>query len=265
MDTMKHSKLTLALKTAAIIGTVSLFTAPLFLTGCITKSEDSSYASDGQSAYMTSELDQMGQAYDGASAGAAKGSVGIGTNLTVTGELVIDPFTYHEDCTCFVRRAKYTTLEGFERIRLDSVRLFDSTGATLSKFQPALISKITHSRNVTKSKGDKDADIRFDITVDIKTESGAKVGVWNGTMTGSYDGQPFKSGTLTNIVRPWENGRFRFPTAGTIEVDRPVFHFLVEFLGDGKAKVTIKNKLNGKIHILFVDKDYKETAPQDQP
>ena len=63
------------------------------------------------------------------------------------------------------------------------------------------------------------------------------------------------------MIRVWENGRFGFPESGTIEVDRPVLHFLVEFLGDDKAKVTIKNKVNGKIHILFVDNDYHESDP----
>lgn len=255
---MKHSKLPLTLKTIAIAGAASLF-----MTGCITETKDpSAFNSDGQSAYMTAEVDQMGQIYDGGSAGAAKTSAG---ELTITSELVIDPLTYHEDCTCFVRHAKFTTSQGFERDRLDSVTLFDSAGATLSKFQPALISKIVHTRNVTKTKGGNDADIRIAFTVDIKTEAGAKVGVWNGTMSGDYDGQAFKSGTLTNIVRPWVNGRFRFPTSGTAELDRPVFHFLAEFLGDDKAKFTITNKVNHKVHILFVDKDYNESDPQDQP
>ena len=252
---MKHAKLTLTLQTLALAGAASLC-----MTGCLTSNKDASaFKSDGQSAYTTQELDQMGQVYDGA---AAKTSAG---ELTVTGELVIDPLTYHEDCTCFVRHAKFTNSLGYERDRVDSITLFDSTGATMSKFQPALINKIVHVRNVNKTKGDKDASIRFAFTVDIKTQAGVKVGVWNGTMTGSYDGQAFKSATLTDIVRPWLNGRFRFPISGTAELDRPVFHFLAEFLGDDKAKFTITNKLNHKIHVIFVDKDYNESDPQEQP
>jgi hypothetical protein len=181
--------------------------------------------------------------------------------MTVTGELVIEPFRYHDSCECFVRHAVFTGMQGFERDRLDSVKLYDSTGAILDKWRPAQIAKIEHSRNVKKSGNGKEADIRFDITVDIKSDAGIRKGTWNGTMTGSYNGSEFKSGTLANVVRTWENGHFGFPESGTIEIDRPVFHFLAEFLGDAKAKVTLKNKVTGKIRILFVDADYHETEP----
>jgi hypothetical protein len=248
---MKYLPLTLSVRSTLVVGVASLL-----LTGCLTKNEEPSYNSDGQSAYMTSELDQMGQIYDGGAGAATKTSSG---GLTLTGELIIKPYAFTEACMCFVREAKLTTVEGYERMRIDSVVLLDSTGAKLVTFEPARIAKMIHSRNVTKTKGGNEADIRFDMTVDIKTDGGLKVGVWNGVMTGSYNGQALKGGTLTNVTRPWENGRFRFPTSGQIDLDRPVFHFQADFLGDGKAKFTITNKVNHKIHILFVDKEYKES------
>ena len=256
---MKLSKLSLALKTAALVGS-----AALLLTGCLTKSEDSSFKSDGQSAYMTSEIDQMGQIYTGPSVGAKTSGLG----LTITGEIVIQPFSFVEACSCFVRNAKYDNSKGNERIRVDTVTLLDASGAKMSVFQPALIAKIIHTRDVTLSKGDKgdkDANIHLDLTIEIKTQDGVKVGVWNGTMAGNYNSQAFKSGTITNITRVWANGHFGFPISGTAELDRPVLHFLMEFLGDGKAKFTITNKVNHKIHILFVDKDYNESDPVEKP
>ncbi|GEM_PF-1802437 len=261
MEPMKHSKLTHTLQTLALIGGASLL-----FTGCLMNKEDkSAYNSDGQSALVATEVDQMGQVYDQVpgDAGAAKSS-SLG-GFTITGEKVIEPFKYDSNCTCFIRHATYSNIIGYERDRVDSVTLLDSTGATMDKFKKALVSKIIHKRNVVKTKGSHEADIRFDITVDIKTDAGVRKGEWNGTMTGSYDGQPFKSGTLSKIVRTWVDGHFGFPESGTLELDRPVFHFLVEFLGDGKAKVTITNKANGKIHILWVDKDYNETDPVDAP
>jgi hypothetical protein len=234
--------------------------AALALTGCITSGNDSATASDndGQAAYVTSEVDQMGQVYGQLGDAAAKASALGGT---ITGELVIEPFRYHDSCGCFVRHATFTGMKGFERDRLDSVRLYDSAGTIMDKWRPAQIAKIAHSRNVKKSGNGKEADIRFDITVDMKNDAGIRKGAWNGTMTGSYDGSEFKSGTMTNVVRVWDDGHFGFPEAGIIEIDRPVFRFLAEFLGDSKAKVTIKNKVTGKIRILFVDADYHETEP----
>ena len=212
---------------------------------------------------MASETDQMGQVYDQIPDGSAAKISAFGG--TITGELVIVPFAYHEECTCFVRHATYTGMQGYERDRVDSVTLFDSTRATMNVFKKTLVFKIIHKRDVVKTKGAKEADIHFDITADIKTDAGVRKGVWNGTMSGEFNGQEYKSGTMTNVTRVWENGRFHFPESGTIELDRPVFHFLAEFMGDDKLKVTITNKLNKKIHIIWVDKDYNETDPVEAP
>lgn len=252
---MNRIALSPALRSLALAGA-----AALSLTGCLNSPDDASASAadnDGQAAYVTSEVDQMGQVYGQIGDAAAKtGAFGI----TITGELVIEPFKYHDSCQCFVRHAVYTGMKGYERDRLDSVKLYDSAGATLDKWRPAQIAKIVHSRNVKKSGNGKEADIRFDITVDIKSDAGTRKGAWNGTMTGSYAGSEFKSGTMTDVVRAWDNGHFGFPESGTIEIDRPVLHFLAEFLGDAKAKVTIKNKLTGKIRIVYVDADYHEAA-----
>lgn len=240
--------------------------AALALTGCVTSGDDSAAAAsgdnDGQAAYVTSEVDQMGQVYGQIGDAAAKTSA---FGVVITGELVIEPFRYHDSCQCFVRHAVFTGMKGYERDRLDSVRLYDSAGALMDKWRPAQIAKIVHSRNVKKSGNGREADIRFDITVDIKSDGGVRKGTWNGTMTGSYNGSEFKSGTMTKVVRTWDNGHFGFPESGTIEIDRPVLHFLAEFLGDSKAKVTIKNQVTGKIRILYVDADYHETEPAAAP
>jgi hypothetical protein len=251
---MNRILFTPALRSLALAGA-----AALAFTGCITSTDNTASASDndGQAAYVTSEVDQMGQVYGQIGDGLAK-SAAFG--VTITGELVIDPFKYHDSCQCFVRHAVYTGITGFERDRLDSVKLYDSAGAIMDKWRPAQIAKIVHSRNIKKSGNGKDAEIRFDVVVEIKDDGGVRKGTWNGTMTGSYDGSPFKSGTITNVVRAWDSGHFGFPESGTIEIDRPVLHLLAEFLGDGKAKVTITNKVTGKIRILYLDANYKESA-----
>ena len=260
-EIMKHPKPAFRLTSLTLVGA-----AALLFTGCFTQNEEaeSDYSSDSQSAYMSTEVDQMGQVYNQISADgpAAKTS---GNGLTITGELVIEPFEYDEGCACFIRHAHYSGIKGFERDRIDSVTLLDSAGETMDTFRKAKVAKIIHKRNVLRSKGSREADIRFDITVVIKNDAGVRKGEWNGTMSGSYNGQEFKSGSIDNVVRVWEDGRFHFPESGAIEVDRPVFHFLVEFLGEGKAKATIRNKVNGKIHILFLDKDYRESDPADAP
>ncbi len=261
-------KINQALKSLAIIGIGSFL-----LSGCLTSKEESSYSSDGASAYMTNEIDQMGQSYGqipeaGSGIAAAKTSaseINIPVNVSITGELVIDPYAYNADCTCFIRKANYTGTKGFERERVDSVVLFDTEGNTMNHWDKLAIGKIVHKRNVTHSKDAKVFDMRMDFTVDIKTDAGIKKGVWNGTMSGTLNGEPFKSGTITNITRTFENGKFQFPEAGSIEIERPVFQIRIEFLGDSKATVTITNKLNKRVRTLFVDKNYSETESVEKP
>jgi hypothetical protein len=270
MEPMNRSKLTRTLQTLAPLAPLASLAliggASLLFSGCLMNNQEKSdYDSDGQSAYMATEVDQMGQVYDQMPSADALLKTSASSGLTITGELVIEPFKFDEGCSCFIRHAVYTGHKGYERDRLDSVTLLDSTGAAMNKFNKAKVAKIIHKRNVTKSKDARQADIRFDITVDIKSDAGVRKGEWNGTMTGSFNGQEFKSGSMTKVIRVWENGRFHFPESGTIELDRPVLHFLAEFLGDGKAKFTITNKVNHKIHILFVDKNYRETDPVEAP
>jgi hypothetical protein len=259
MDTMNSQHLFTGLRSLALIGA-----SAIAFTGCMTQEAgEGDYASDGQGAFLVSEMDQMGQAIGEFPAGGLAKSA-ESRDIVIKGELVIDPWAYRAECQCFVRRAEFTGHKGFERLRLDSVSFLDSAGAVMDSFRPAQIAKAVFRRNVTKSKDGRQVDVRFDITVDMKWEGAQRVGVWNGTMSGSFNGQEFKSGTIANVARPFVDGHFRFPEAGTLEINRPVFHFKVEFLGDGKAKVTIRNKANNRIHILWVDKDYNETPAVEE-
>jgi len=256
---MRIPKPLLGIKTLAFLGL-----AGLAFTGCVTQDaqdeEAADYASDGQGAFLVSELDQMGQSL-GQIPGGALGKVAGDSGIVIRGELVIAPFAYREDCQCFVRRARFTGHEGYERTRLDSVTFLDSAGEPMDAFRPARVAKVIYSRDVEREKGAREIQVRIDVTVDIKTEGGAKVGVWNGTMTGAFNGQEFKSATIANVVRPFADGRFGFPESGLIELTRPVYHYKVVFLGDSQAKVTIRNRRNGRIHVLWVDAEYNETQP----
>ena len=135
----------------------------------------------------------------------------------------------------------------------------------MDKFVRDDIDRIVHTRDVVHTKGAKEANVHIEIVLDMMSNAGVKTGVWNGAMSGTYEGQEFKSGSIINLDRVWENGRFYFPEAGTINLERPVFKFLAELLGDGKAKFKMVTKRTEKIHIIFVDKDYEETEPVETP
>ena len=239
----------------------------LSLSGCLTSKDSASFNSDGQSAFLASEMDQMGQVANGLPNTLALAKTGSNEpEDSIKDELKIRSLTYDSSCKCFVREADFTGCKGFERDREDSIWIIGAAGDTMSHFDVTAISAVIHRRHITRSGAHPEArnlDIEIDTRMEVKHDGDTIVGVWNGSIEGTFnkdnvEGQ-FKSGTITDVTRKFLSGKFQFPESGTVEVDRPAFHFLVEFLGDDKATVTITNKVNQKVHVISVDKDYNET------
>ncbi len=240
------------------LGLASLVLGAQSLIGCMnaTESEDTAEL-DGQSAFISSEVDQMGQSLGDLPDAALGKSAAVAAD-TITGELILSRYAFHEECQCLVRKAEYSGSRGFERTRIDSVTLLDSAGAALSLWDRKKIAKIIHKRHVTRNKGSHDIDVQFNTEATFKLDNGVLVGVWNGTMTGTFDGDEFKSGTVTNITREYKNGRFGFPVAGSVTVTRPLRIYSIEFLGSGDAKATITHRRTGKVTVITVDRNYQE-------
>jgi hypothetical protein len=143
--------------------------ATLFM-GCetIAESENQMDADDGQSAFITNEVDQMGQSLSGLSDGSLA-KAGSSLADTITGEKIVERFGFVEACECFVRKASYTNSNGYERVRMDSVTLLDSSGAILSKWDRSLIAKLVHKRHITRNKGSHDIDVHINTEATFKT------------------------------------------------------------------------------------------------
>jgi hypothetical protein len=228
------------------------------LVGCnkVADTEEDVSELDGQSAFIASEVDQMGQSLQGLPGTAlAKSAVDADT---ITGELVIERYAYNADCSCFLRKAEFTGSRGYERVRLDSVTLLDSAGQALTTWDRERIAKIVHKRHVTHTKGARQVDVHFNTEAVFKLDNDVVVGVWNGTMTGSFDGEEFKSATVSQVTREYRNGKFRFPISGSVTVVRPLRTYALQFLGEGDAQVTITHRRTGRVTIITVDRDYRE-------
>jgi hypothetical protein len=226
--------------------------------GCETMADSNSETTneDGQSAFITSEVDQMGQSLSDLSTDGL-GKAAAPRVDTITGEKIVERFGYVEACECFIRKATYSNSNGYERTRLDSVTLLDSAGEVLTKWDRSLIAKIIHKRHITRNKGNHDMDVHVNTEATFKSDNGVWVGVWNGTMTGSFDGEAFKSATIENVTRSWVNGKFRFPSSGSVTVTRPLRIYAIEFLGEGDARATITHRISGKVTVITIDRNYQ--------
>ena len=235
----------------------------LALNGCLTSDNPkiTTYSDDGQGAFIVSEMDQMGQVTGDFSGGVAA-KISADNHHKIKGELVVQPMTYDTSCQCFVRGSEFTGTQGFERMRMDTIRLVSITGLPMDHFNIDSLSYITHTRHVTRTGPKNAIDVSISVTVNITTDIlGGHKGVWNGTMTGTFNGETFKSGTITDVVRVYDpaSGEFLFPESGTVVITRPNYQYTVVFLGNGQAQVTIVKLItNEKVHVFGLGGDYKE-------
>ena len=215
-------------------------------TGCMTANERQNH-DEGESEIMMEEAASMGEVFG--TGAAAKVSAD-----TLRGEVHVEPFRYDPACQGFVRYARFEGSRGYERERRDTVWLVDSLGIKLSVFAPLQAEVILHNRHVVHTKNGTQMDFRFNTELTWKLDGLTLVGIWNGTISGSFRGVEFKRGTITNVTRPYLAGRFRFPASGTIHVERWIYTVDLVFEGAGKATATITNTRNGNVHVVHIER-----------
>jgi hypothetical protein len=95
------------------------------LTGCLTRNnpsgeEDDQVEDRDEAAYFTQEIGSMGDVL------MASALVKAGADSARGSEKVVDPLHFVDSCTCFVRKAEFTGVNGFERDRMDTVVLIEA-------------------------------------------------------------------------------------------------------------------------------------------
>jgi hypothetical protein len=202
---------------------------------------------DDTAEYLSQEVANMG----GTSGAMMSGGLGksLATNMaadTFRADLLIHPFTWNAAIQGWVRTALYTTSEGYQRDRVDTVWFKNAAGDPVQYPTFATVSTVKHVRHVTHSKGDNTADILVTINGSL-TAAAETTYVKNGTISGTYNGESCATGTIAGVTRQYTGGSWRFPSAGTITADFPRFSYNVQFTGNSTAQVDITNKRTGNV------------------
>lgn len=232
--------------------------AMLILAGCSGYDDDDGvYYTYGEPYYYASDYYYMGTVYDPYYYYFKRSA------QPLAGEEVQEPLTFHEDCACFVRRATYTGVPGYERERIDTVTLVDSAGATITtSMQTAKASTIHHKRYVKSLEGSRQADLLFDLTADVSTDSDSvTTSVWNGTITGSFNEQEIRSGSVDSVVRVWADSSFGYPIGGSLTLESDMSSLVIQYHADSSATATITNNNNGNSYELNLDEQFRESEP----
>lgn len=168
---------------------------------------------------------------------------------TVYYDWQVHPYTWTPAIGGYIRTATVTCSDGYDRVRVDTLIFKDANGNTLQHPTLATVSAISHVRNVKRTKGGNELDIRV-VMNSVVSLSPDTTHVKNGTITGTYDGEQVATGSITDVKRDYANGRWQFPSSGTISVDFPHRSYEVDFLGSDAAKLTVTNKTTDKTTIV---------------
>ncbi len=231
--------------------------ALLILAGCSGYDDDGVYYTYGEPYYYASDYYYMGTVYDPYYYYFKRSAEPL------PGEDVQEPLTFHEDCACFVRRATYTGVPGYERERIDTVSLIDSSGGTITtSMETAKAATIHHKRHVNSLEGSRAAHILFDLVADVTTgPDSVTKSVWNGTITGDFNGLEIRNGAVDSVTRIWADSSFGYPVSGSITIDSDLSELVIRYHEDSSATATITNHNNGNSYGLNLDRQFRESEP----
>ncbi|MBD3320644.1 MAG: hypothetical protein GF350_06075 [Chitinivibrionales bacterium] len=221
------------------------------LTGCLFSPRNP--VSTEAAKFFAGEVAGASAASDDIIAGGPAKSLAVLSD-TIKADLTVVPYSYDEAVGGYVRQASFTTSEGYERTRRDTVIFKDASAATLQYPTMATLSSIEHVRRVVHSNGGPQADIRINTTMEL-TKGADTTGVWNGSLTGTYDNEQVATGTIDNVTRIYTNGHWQFLSSGTIETDFPNRAYRIEYSGNNQAMAWITNKRRDRVTEVSISVD----------
>lgn len=218
--------------------------------GIFSPKESFNDALDGSAGFVATETNSMGS--DVAGLMSPSGTAKMATE-TLYVEKIVVPWSYNQTLGCWTRTAEVTYGIG-TRIRVDTVWLKDANGLAVDTPSFAAVATYRHVRNVT-AKAANTFDFSWDMNVTINKNPGDTEFVFTGLGTGSFNGDVFRSTTITKVTRPWLAGsipHLQFPTSGTINIDRVLRTIDIVFNGKGSATATVTRKSDGKTVVFKI-------------
>jgi hypothetical protein len=227
---------------AAGVGVVAL----ALTTGCIFQPRWDS----GTAQFFSEELANASKSTDDLLSSTAKASTAATETTTV--DCHIERYSYDNAVNGYVRSSVCTTSEGYERVREDTVYLYED-GNKVEVTSMHTLDSARHTRNVRHRKGGVQADVDIVIQMDVRRENGKTYGEWNGTLSGTYDNQRIAEGEVDSLTREWKTFYWACPEAGNLYLDFPRFKYEIEYTGGCGATAWITNKRRDKVHQITVN------------
>ncbi len=239
----------MTIRTLAITGGLALS----FVYGCADNGTDADSfdAMDGSAGALTAEIEDMGDVAMGPLVGSG---VSKARAETVYVEVVVTPWTFDAASDGWVRETVAEADDG-SRTRMDTVWFYDAAGGPVQTPSLTKVASYRHVRSVNASLYHS-WESRFEMDVTIDKEPADTFFVYNGSFTGSYDGEQYRSTDIEGVKRQLvrvASPHLAFPIEGTISADRPLRTIVVEFGGEATATATVTRKRDGHTTVFWID------------
>ena len=255
------------MKGVKLIG-VTVLAGLMIIAGCRwSPNEPRDLLSDGTAGYVSQELADMGNGAEFGNFTATTAKVAAGSAALDSGKIQYD-FTATVEVTrrvydsltgWWVRSVKVSASDGRHIIKDDSIRFYDTNNNSVKHPDWETTAGFTHVRHAERHGYVNTWQVDLEMTVVLnKTDS---TGTWNGSIIGTLNGEAITRNSNTSIidvVRKREHiadgwkGYWEFPSAGTINIDRPLKTISITFTGNGSATATITRKSDNKTKTITI-------------
>ena len=218
---------------------------------CMVDKEAKTDIIDGEGSMLSQEVDDMGNTSQLAAALLKTSAESI--------SVATDPPKYDTTCECYIRTVTIQTSSGYSRERKDSVYFRDAAGNSLKYPRLRFTKTIHHVRQIVQSKSGREATVHIVSDRTVSVSGTDTIGVWTGSISGSFAGKDYKSGTITTITRKMKDKKWLFPESGSLEIARDNITISITYTGDGKATVVRTNTTTGKSQTVTLDASYSES------
>jgi hypothetical protein len=232
----------------------------LTLAGCGLKNDEFD-AKDGNAGVMASEVSDMGSfTLEALGSGSQKTAAEPLDTVYINATLV--PWGYDSSAHAWVRKVR-VTYPNSTRERLDTVYFYDANDALVtSALSLTTVSRLRHVRVVVlqNTQNNNNATINFEMNTALdKSNPDTLIATQNGSSIGTFNGETFRTATITNVVRKRYPDSFvgykkwHFPVSGNIFVDRPLRTVEINYTGNGGAQATVTRKSDEKTVIVNIN------------
>jgi len=222
----------------------------LLLFGC-SPTANKDKLSDGTAGDISMAMTQMSNEGNTGLAKMTAGDAVLADTISYTGLVVLQPWTYDATSKWWSCSFTDSLADGRSFTFIDSLKFTDAASQAKTTMPGWYTSDgWTHIRYLSRhGLLGNTFNSRFEMAV-VVTKGTDTTAIWNGTVTGTWNGLALRTTTVTNVERKFARSGnvhwWKFPSSGTIYIDNLLRTWTVTYTGNGGATAVVTRKSDNK-------------------